>query len=46
MTAKRVRFRRTMKRTRIRLRELMAGLEALGLARTVGAGKATRRELV
>jgi hypothetical protein len=48
LRAKGVRFpdRRTMKRTRIRVREIMGGLEKRGLTRTVGTGRATRRVLV
>jgi hypothetical protein len=43
-----VRFldRRTMKATRVRLREVFAKLQDRGVARTVGIGKATRRALV
>jgi hypothetical protein len=37
---------RTMKATRVRLREVFGRLVARGLARTVGVGKTTRRELV
>jgi hypothetical protein len=48
LKAKGVRFpdRRTMRITRTRLRDTFARLEARGMARTVGAGKATRRALV
>jgi hypothetical protein len=47
LAAKGIRFpdRRTMKRTRVRLREVFAKLQARGVARTVGTGKATRRQL-
>jgi hypothetical protein len=47
LKAKGVRFphRRTMKGTRVRLREVFAKLQARGVARTVGTGKATRRAL-
>jgi hypothetical protein len=48
LKAKGVRFpdRRTMKTTRTKLRETFAKLQARGVARTVGSGKATRRTLV
>jgi hypothetical protein len=48
LKAKGIRFpdRRTMKRTRVRLREMFAKLEAWGVARTMGFGKGTRRALV
>jgi hypothetical protein len=48
LKAKGVRFpdRRAMKGTRVRLREVFAKLQARGVARTVGAGKATRRALI
>ena len=48
LKAKGVRFpdRRTMKVTRVRLREVFAKLQDRGVARTVGTGKATRRALV
>jgi len=47
LKAKGVRFpdRRTMRITRTRLRDTFARLEARGMARTVGTGKATRRAL-
>jgi hypothetical protein len=46
LRAKDVRFpdRRTMKTTRTKLRETFAKLEARGVARTVGTGRATRRD--
>ena len=48
LKAKGVRFpdRRTMKGTRVRLREIFAKLQGRGVARTVGTGKTTRRVLV
>jgi len=48
LKAKGVRYpdRRTMRITRTRLRDTFARLEARGMVRTVGTGKATRRELV
>ena len=48
LRAKGVRFpdRRTMKQTRVRLREIFAKLQERGRARTVGTGKATRRALI
>lgn len=48
LRAKGVRFpdRHTMKRTRTKLRETFGKLQARGMARTVGMGKATRRALV
>jgi hypothetical protein len=48
LKAKGVRFpdRRTMRITRTRLRDTFARLEARGMARTVGTGRATRRALV
>jgi hypothetical protein len=39
-------YPRTMKRTRVRAREIVGGLERRGVTRTVGAGKATRRALL
>jgi hypothetical protein len=48
LKAKGVRFpdRRTMKTTRTKLRETFAKLQARGVARTSGSGKAKRRTLV
>ena len=47
LKAKGVRFpdRRTMKATRVRLREAFAKLQGRGMARTVGSGRKTRRLL-
>jgi hypothetical protein len=48
LAAKGIRFpdRRTMKQTRVRLREEFAKVQDRSVARTVGTGKATRRALV
>jgi predicted nuclease of restriction endonuclease-like (RecB) superfamily len=48
LRAKGIRFpdRRTMKQTRVRLREVFARLRDRGVARAVGTGKATKRTLV
>jgi hypothetical protein len=48
LRAKGVRFpdQRTMNRTRLRLRDVFAKLQARGVARSVGTGKATRRALI
>jgi hypothetical protein len=48
LKAKGVRFpnRRTMKVTRVRLREVFAKLQDRGVARTAGSGRAARRALV
>jgi len=48
LKVKGIRFpdRRTMKATRVRVREIMGGLERRGLTRAVGTGNATRRMLL